>query len=62
MWTDIGRSLPYSVSSCLKLSADYMFRRRTFTNDPDYFPTPKLREIVNYLHDHQQHYSMFAYL
>ncbi|KAF8592469.1 glycoside hydrolase family 31 protein [Ramaria rubella] len=44
MWTDI----------------DYMYRRRTFTNDPDYFPTPKLREIIDYLHDHQQQYIMMV--
>ncbi|KAF8528914.1 glycoside hydrolase family 31 protein [Hysterangium stoloniferum] len=44
MWTDI----------------DYMDRRRTFTNDPDYFPTPKLREIVDYLHSHQQRYIMMV--
>jgi alpha-glucosidase len=44
MWTDI----------------DYMDRRRVFTIDPDYFPVPRVREIVKYLHDHDQRYSMFA--
>ena len=42
MWTDI----------------DYMFNRRIFTNDPQYFPTDKMREIVDYLHSHDQHYGM----
>lgn len=37
-----------------------MDRRRTFTNDPNYFPTPKLREIVDFLHSHQQKYSMLS--
>lgn len=41
MWTDI----------------DYMYQRWIFTNDPSYFPTDKMREIVSYLHDHNQHYS-----
>ena len=41
MWTDI----------------DYMFKRWIFTNDPDYFPTDKMREIVDYLHNHDQQYG-----
>lgn len=41
MWTDI----------------DYMYKRRTFTNDPDYFPLEKFHEITDYLHNHKQHYS-----
>lgn len=41
MWTDI----------------DYMFKRWIFTNDPQYFPTDRMREIVNYLHAHDQQYS-----
>ncbi|KAE9390802.1 hypothetical protein BT96DRAFT_1001938 [Gymnopus androsaceus JB14] len=40
MWTDI----------------DYMNGRRIFTVDPDYFPLPRMREIVDYLHAHDQHY------
>ncbi|KIJ56461.1 glycoside hydrolase family 31 protein [Sphaerobolus stellatus SS14] len=44
MWTDI----------------DYMDRRRTFTNDPEYFPTERLREIISYLHSHSQHYIMMV--
>ncbi len=41
MWTDI----------------DYMDRRRIFTVDPDYFPMDRMREIVEYLHDHDQQFS-----
>lgn len=41
MWTDI----------------DYMFKRWIFTNDPDYFPTDRMREIVDYLHRHNQQYG-----
>lgn len=41
MWTDI----------------DYMDRRRIFTLDPDYFPLDRMREIVDYLHDHDQQYG-----
>ncbi|KAF8993360.1 alpha-glucosidase [Cyathus striatus] len=40
MWTDI----------------DYMDRRRIFTVDPVYFPLDRMREIVKYLHDHNQRY------
>ncbi|KAG8963174.1 hypothetical protein FRC03_003321 [Tulasnella sp. 419] len=42
MWTDI----------------DYMKSRWTFTNDPDYFPTNRMQEIVNYLHNHNQQYIL----
>ncbi|KAI9452984.1 galactose mutarotase-like domain-containing protein, partial [Lactarius psammicola] len=41
MWTDI----------------DYMFERRVFTMDPQYFPTPRMREIIDYLHKHNQRYA-----
>ncbi|TFK45940.1 alpha-glucosidase [Heliocybe sulcata] len=44
MWTDI----------------DYMYKRRIFTTDPDYFPIPKMREIVDYLHSHDQHYVLMT--
>ena len=36
-----------------------MDRRRIFTVDPDYFPMDRMREIVDYLHTHDQHFSMF---
>ncbi|KIJ63376.1 glycoside hydrolase family 31 protein [Hydnomerulius pinastri MD-312] len=44
MWTDI----------------DYMDERRIFTTDPDYFPIPKMREIVDYLHDHDQRFVLMT--
>lgn len=43
MWTDI----------------DYMYKRWVFTNDPNYFPTSRMREIVDYLHNHDQYYGEF---
>ncbi|EIN04606.1 alpha-glucosidase [Punctularia strigosozonata HHB-11173 SS5] len=44
MWTDI----------------DYMYNRRVFTLDADYFPTSRMREIVDYLHAHDQQYVMMV--
>ncbi|KIM49885.1 glycoside hydrolase family 31 protein [Hebeloma cylindrosporum] len=44
MWTDI----------------DYMDRRRIFTVDPNYFPLERMREIVAYLHAHDQHYVLMT--
>ncbi|KND87644.1 putative alpha/beta-glucosidase agdC [Tolypocladium ophioglossoides CBS 100239] len=44
MWTDI----------------DYMDRRRVFTLDPDRFPLTKMRELVSYLHGHDQHYIVMV--
>ncbi|KAA1100175.1 hypothetical protein PGT21_030992 [Puccinia graminis f. sp. tritici] len=42
MWTDI----------------DYMYKRRTFTLDPDYFPLNRMQEIVKSLHKNNQRYVM----
>lgn len=44
MWTDI----------------DYMDRRKVFTLDPKRFPIEKVRELVDYLHDHDQHYIVMV--
>ncbi|KAI2469457.1 glycoside hydrolase family 31 protein [Annulohypoxylon bovei var. microspora] len=44
MWTDI----------------DYMYRRRVFSLDPDRFPLHKMREMVDYLHAHNQHYVVMV--
>ncbi|PYH92544.1 alpha-glucosidase [Aspergillus ellipticus CBS 707.79] len=44
MWTDI----------------DYMDRRRVFTLDPERFPLEKMRELVTYLHNHDQHYIVMV--
>lgn len=44
MWTDI----------------DYMYNRWVFTLDPERFPLEKVREIVDYLHEHDQHYIVMV--
>jgi alpha-glucosidase len=44
MWTDI----------------DYMDRRLIFTTDPERYPREKLRSLVSYLHDHDQHYMVMV--
>ena len=44
MWTDI----------------DYMYLRRVFTLDSQRFPLHKMRQLVDYLHDHQQHYIVMV--
>ncbi|QRV77530.1 glycoside hydrolase family 31 protein [Ceratobasidium sp. AG-Ba] len=44
MWTDI----------------DYMYARQVFTNDPEYFPTSKMQDIVKYLHGHDQQYIVMV--
>ena len=44
MWTDI----------------DYMDRRRVFTLDPQRFPLHKMRQLVDYLHEHKQHYIVMV--
>ncbi|KAI3326439.1 glycoside hydrolase family 31 protein [Xylariaceae sp. AK1471] len=44
MWTDI----------------DYMYRRRTFSLDPERFSLQMMRGLVDYLHSHDQHYVMMV--
>ncbi|KAK3325139.1 glycoside hydrolase family 31 protein [Apodospora peruviana] len=44
MWTDI----------------DYMDRRRVFSLDPQRFPLPMVRLLVDYLHDNDQHYIVMV--
>ncbi|KAG9100274.1 hypothetical protein FRC07_010428 [Ceratobasidium sp. 392] len=39
---------------------DYMDARRIFTNNPQYFPTSRMREVVDYLHDHHQQYILMV--
>ncbi|KAF2213286.1 glycoside hydrolase family 31 protein [Cercospora zeae-maydis SCOH1-5] len=44
MWTDI----------------DYMYARYIMTTDPDRFPIPRVRDIVDYLHENDQHYIVMV--
>ncbi|KAJ5041518.1 uncharacterized protein L3040_005103 [Drepanopeziza brunnea f. sp. 'multigermtubi'] len=44
MWTDI----------------DYMYERYIMTTDPDRFPVARVREYVDYLHDHHQKYIVMV--
>lgn len=44
MWTDI----------------DYMYERYIMTTDPDRFPIARVREYVDYLHDHNQKYIVMV--
>lgn len=44
MWTDI----------------DYMDRRRVFSLDPQRFSLDKMRALIGYLHDHDQHYVVMV--
>lgn len=44
MWTDI----------------DYMDLRRVFTTDPQRFPISTMRELVDHLHDNDQHYVVMV--
>ena len=63
MWTDIGELLMHVVFDALLISynhySDYMFKRRIFTMDPEYFPPARMREIIDHLHKHDQRYGMF---
>lgn len=63
MWTDIGTCLFHFIpplSPLTILCIDYMDRRRIFTVDPQYFPLDKMREIVHYLHDHDQRFVLMT--
>ncbi|KAH7363309.1 alpha-glucosidase, partial [Plectosphaerella cucumerina] len=44
MWTDI----------------DYMDGRATFTLDKERYPLEKMQQLVDYLHEHQQHYILMV--
>jgi len=44
MWTDI----------------DYMYSRWIMTVDPERFPMPLVRELIDYLHQHQQKYTVMV--
>ena len=42
------------------LIVDYMYLRRVFTLDEERFPLQRVREIVDYLHEHGQHYVVMV--
>ena len=44
MWTDI----------------DYMYERYIMTTDPDRFTLERVRDVVDYLHEHDQHYIVMV--
>ena len=50
------RYILYAAAYC-DLLVDYMDHRRIFTVDPQYFPLNRMRQIVSYLHDHDQRYG-----
>ena len=37
-----------------------MDRRKVFTLNPTHYPLPKVRELVDFLHEHQQHYIVMV--
>lgn len=39
-----------------------MYKRRIFTVDEDYFPLDRMRQIVDYLHSHDQHFGTWPRL
>lgn len=60
MWTDSAFDRPCSLIPFLTTEAvDYMYQRLVFTNDPEYFPLDRMREIVSALHARNQRYSAF---
>ena len=60
MWTDIGEWLFHMLFdvSIYGHDSDYMYKRRIFTMDPQYFPPARMRDIIDYLHKHDQRYGM----
>ena len=57
-----GRSLCYLICQFTVRDLDYMFKRRIFTMDPEYFPPARMRDIIDYLHEHNQRYGMSPYV
>ncbi|KDQ16377.1 glycoside hydrolase family 31 protein [Botryobasidium botryosum FD-172 SS1] len=42
------------------IDIDYMQERFPFTNDPKYFPTKELRQIIEWLHQNEQHFILMV--
>ncbi|KAF8496801.1 alpha-glucosidase [Russula emetica] len=63
MWTDIGESFVtlWRLLSIYGRYSDYMFKRRIFTMDPEYFPPARMREMIDHLHKHGQRYGYETY-
>lgn len=60
MWTDIDYMVSVVVSLAEVEADDPQDARKVFTLDPERFPLPKVRELVAYLNDHQQHYIVMV--
>lgn len=45
--------------SC-RTDIDHMYERYIMTTDPDRFPLPRVRDLVDYLHEHDQHYIVMV--
>ncbi|KAG5336840.1 hypothetical protein C0989_011815 [Termitomyces sp. Mn162] len=62
MWTDIGISFHifFPVEAVNNFALDYMDGRKIFTVDPSYFPLNRMRDIVSYLHSHNQKYILMT--
>ncbi|KAI1812354.1 glycoside hydrolase family 31 protein [Poronia punctata] len=39
---------------------DYMYNRRVFSLDPERYSLPMVREVIDYLHEHDQHYVVMV--
>lgn len=60
-WTGELSQLPLVIFVLTYLKdIDYMYERWVFTTDPDRYPVPRVRDIVNYLHEHNQHYIVMV--
>jgi alpha-glucosidase len=60
MWTDIDYLSPLNPRRCHDINGQQMDLRKVFTLDSDRFPLEKVRELVTYLHDHDQHYIVMV--
>lgn len=48
------------MTSVDKFAVDYMYQRYIMTLDPDRFPLERMRDIIDYLHEHNQHYVVMV--
>ncbi|CUS13822.1 unnamed protein product [Tuber aestivum] len=64
-WIDVAEAIAnYSIAEIpletMWTDIDYMYNRWVFTLDPERFPLDKVRKIVDYLHEHDQHYIVMV--